>query len=191
MSSLTDAQRRMVEENLGLVGWMLGKLSTGIRASNLPWDDAEQAGRYGLCKAARSWNPDKGAFSTYAAFAIRNEMIAACDTTSVTSFGRDTMRKRPELRVHPLSLDVMLCEGVCLIDMLADPAAHERLEDYVISKDIIRIFEDRERFILVRVAAGRSMAETARELGVTRQAIDQTIKRARRKMIGYLARAAL
>ena len=72
---LTNDQRQIVEENMGLVGKVIGdkvyNLNQGI---NYTYDDLFQIGCIGLCKAAAT---DKGGcFSTYAYRLIWNEI---CD----------------------------------------------------------------------------------------------------------------
>jgi RNA polymerase sigma factor (sigma-70 family) len=58
---LTDEQRQMVADNLGLVGWVLN------RQGRSHDEDAYQAGVLGLIRAVQKFDPAKGfKFSTYA-----------------------------------------------------------------------------------------------------------------------------
>lgn len=62
---LTDAQRRMVSDNLGLVGIV-------IKPSWPDYDDAFQDGVLGLMRATQKFEPERGfRFSTYAMYWIR------------------------------------------------------------------------------------------------------------------------
>jgi len=68
---LTAEQSQMVADNLGLVGWVLGRWPAG---DGQPYDrdDAFQAGVVGLARAVQLFDPGKGfKFSTYAVGWIR------------------------------------------------------------------------------------------------------------------------
>lgn len=73
--TLTQEQRKIVEENMGLVGKVIrDKVHRSSRGGIYSYDDLFQAGCIGLCKAAAT---DKGGcFSTYAYRLIWNEI---CD----------------------------------------------------------------------------------------------------------------
>lgn len=63
---LTEAQRTVVENNMGLVGTVMKeKLNGGSALSYYSYDDLFQIGCIGLCKAAATDN-GIGCFSTYA-----------------------------------------------------------------------------------------------------------------------------
>jgi RNA polymerase sigma factor (sigma-70 family) len=74
--TLTQAQQRKVEQNLGLVGKVIkDKVHDPGQNSIYNYDDLYQIGCIGLCKAAYS---DKGGcFSTYAYRLIWNEICTA------------------------------------------------------------------------------------------------------------------
>jgi RNA polymerase sigma factor (sigma-70 family) len=68
---LTEDQRRMVEENLGLVYAIVNAMH-GRERLRVDRDDAIQAGSIGLMRAAQLYRPDLGwAFSTYASYHIK------------------------------------------------------------------------------------------------------------------------
>ena len=76
MLPLTKEQRVKVEENMGLVGKVIGDcVHTLDKGCIYTYDDLFQIGCIGLCKAAQTDQPGhKGAFSTYAYCLIRNEI---------------------------------------------------------------------------------------------------------------------
>lgn len=77
---LPDERNRMVEENLGLVGQVIKDKVRDIRSIGfLTYDDLFQTGCIGLCKAADTYKPGKGQFSTYAYILIRNEIFDALE----------------------------------------------------------------------------------------------------------------
>ena len=72
--TLNDAQRKQVEENIGLVGKVIKDKVHGVNGLGI-YDDLFQIGCIGLCKAAAT---DKGGcFSTYAYRLIWNEICSA------------------------------------------------------------------------------------------------------------------
>ena len=74
--TLNDAQRKHVEENMGLVGKVIKDRVHGMNGLGIyTYDDLFQIGCIGLCKAAAT---DKGGcFSTYAYRLIWNEICSA------------------------------------------------------------------------------------------------------------------
>ena len=74
--TLNDAQRKHVEENMGLVGKVIKDKVHGANGLGIySYDDLFQIGCIGLCKAAAT---DKGGcFSTYAYRLIWNEICSA------------------------------------------------------------------------------------------------------------------
>lgn len=91
---LTDEQRLLVEENMGLVKTVI---SQHVHAPNglgvYDYDDLFQIGCIGLCKAAASFRPQGKPFSIYACVVIRNEI-----------FGALTLATRKRAKELPLSL---------------------------------------------------------------------------------------
>lgn len=76
MLPLTKEQRVKVEENMGLVGKVIGDcVHTLDKGCIYTYDDLFQIGCIGLCKAAQTDQPGhENAFSTYAYCLIRNEI---------------------------------------------------------------------------------------------------------------------
>lgn len=80
MPPLTELQRRKVEENMGLVGLVIKERVRGIDQIGIfSYDDLFQVGTIGLCKAAQTDRPGRGAFSTYAYRLIYNEIMTQLD----------------------------------------------------------------------------------------------------------------
>lgn len=76
MLSLTTEQRVKVEENMGLVGKVIGDcVHTLDKGCIYTYDDLFQIGCIGLCKASQTdRSGHENAFSTYAYCLIRNEI---------------------------------------------------------------------------------------------------------------------
>lgn len=64
---LTDEQRKLVEENAQLIYGFIHKY-------NLPADDFYDLCAIGLCRAAKNYEPKKGAFSTWAYMYMLSEL---------------------------------------------------------------------------------------------------------------------
>ncbi len=95
MRLLTDAERARVEENMGLVGRVIKDCVHQYSHGVYDYDDLEQIGYMGLCKAVLSDKPGRGAFSTYAYIIIRNEIYSALEYAT---------RRGAELATDPAEL---------------------------------------------------------------------------------------
>lgn len=94
--ALTEFEQKLVEENMGLVGKVIKDCVHGLTPGSIyDYDDLYQIGCLGLCKAAQSTRPGKGAFSTYAYLLIRNEIYDALDYA--TRRGREQATDPSEL----------------------------------------------------------------------------------------------
>lgn len=119
MLPLNDAQRVIVEENMGLVGKVIKDcLKNPGSVGSYTYDDLFQIGCLGLCKAAQTDRPGRGAFSTYAYILIRNEIYNALESS--TKYTREVSSCYLELEDDPqqVSYDQQLrCqELLCLLD---------------------------------------------------------------------------
>ena len=94
--ALTELERNLVEDNLGLIGKVIKDCVHELTPGSLyGYDDLYQIGCLGLCKAAQTTKPGEGAFSTYAYILIRNEIYDALDY--VTRRGREQATDPSEL----------------------------------------------------------------------------------------------
>ena len=106
MLSLTEEQRVKVEENMGLVGRVIGDcVHTLDKGCIYDYDDLFQIGCLGLCKAAQTDQPGhKSAFSTYAYCLIRNEIYTQLEYA--TRRGREQATDPKELPCAALDEDL-------------------------------------------------------------------------------------
>ncbi len=117
---LTQAQQRVVEENLGLVGKVLKDKVRGIgQEINFTYEDLFQIGCIGLCKAAAT---DKGGtFSTYAYRLIWNEICDALIKASRVRQREQTMAPEDLQSVlrNNVPMDLMdACEQEILMEQV-------------------------------------------------------------------------
>lgn len=82
--TLNTEQQRLTEEYLGLVRRVIKDCVHVPEHSIYSYDDLEQIGRIGLCKAAESYREQGTAvFKTYAYVLIRNELYRALEYASL------------------------------------------------------------------------------------------------------------
>ena len=78
---MQNHQNNLVEDNLNLVYYIV--------SHNFPTylkdEDVIQAGMEGLCKAAKTYNSDKGKFSTFAGVCIRRHIYKELNRRKVKS----------------------------------------------------------------------------------------------------------
>ena len=174
---MTEEQAKLVEDNLALVKYTIRKHFQGVLRSYRntamldSFDDLEQIGRLGLCKAAMTFDESKGCtFSTHAVLCIRgailNELRAA-----------RTVRRSPEDNL--CSLDKIYgSEEADLLTLIPDPGA-----------DTVREVEARDRYnavakafegepVLLAVASRQmSYEEAAGLLGISKTLVRYRIQK--------------
>ena len=115
---LTDDQRAMVEQNLGLVGHTLKVYFGQLCGDEDAWND----GVIGLARATRNYDPNRSSFSTYAINWIRSEIGNGIGRLAGLN-ARNAHRRGVDYE-PPMSLDVVLNdEDGTSLDSLADPDA--------------------------------------------------------------------
>lgn len=79
LPALNLQQQKMVEENLAVIHWAIHSF---IKVNNsvfgFEYDDLYGEGCLLLCKAAATYNADKGRFSSYAQTVVKNGLISYC-----------------------------------------------------------------------------------------------------------------
>lgn len=118
---MTGAQQQMALENQNLVYYWLNRM--GITKSNPLYEDFVQEGMLGLCMAAKTFDPQRGAFSTFASSYIKG-YIQNYRATRCQPGGVNLTRKEYEkgVTVAPFaSLDVKYGEeDTPLSEMIPD-----------------------------------------------------------------------
>lgn len=166
---MTPEQLRLVEDNIPLVGYIVGK-----NYRNAPqlgeFDDIIQIGSIGLCKAAETYRPDKGfKFSTYAGRCIRNEIKMALRAQKQLLRAGDA---------DSISIDAPSDgEHSALLELIPDPgagieqttAARERFQKLLVA------FQDEP--VLFEVATGQMTQQEAAELlGISQPVVHRRVK---------------
>lgn len=169
---MTEKEKKLVEENIPLA---LHVAKRWIERTGMDRDDAVSAAEYGLVKAARGFDPDRGRFSTYAGRIMENEI-------------RMELRKhsRRSREMH-LEDPIEGTEGLKLKDMLADPRDCFELSEAVdeLTKRSGLLTERERTAVMIRIEhPEKSQAECGRMMGISQSLFSRYWIGARRKMTG-------
>ena len=169
MERMNDEQRRLVEENMALVGFTMMKYFP----NSIPereWEDFMSIGTIGMCKAALKYATEKGTFSSYAVKAIRREIK------------REFVDRYRGKRKHNgmLTLDALTGDDQSLEETLAaDQPSVELLVNIHIAMEALT---KADRETLQAQMAGLKVREIAEANGWTKQGVEYHLKRAKRLM---------
>ena len=173
---LTDEQRTMVEENIGLVYKAVKDLFKGV----YEYEDLIQVGSVGLCLAAICYQPEMGIeFSTYASTCIRKQILRHNQIWS---------KQKRDLSKESYSLDEMLRSatdtfGVTHKDLLVSPqnVEDEALADALMD-EVMSLPNERQRQVLLWHIGGYTLNDIGQEMGVTRSRAGQLLLEARKSV---------
>lgn len=118
MKPLTDAQRQLVEDHLSFAMNMGKRYGAIGRIRGVPVEDLQQDACYGLCVAARHYDPSSGAdFKTYAYGYCKDYITQALDAESLAEFDNLEMLLAQHERDIDESLDAdEMSPGFDIID---------------------------------------------------------------------------
>jgi len=103
MLPLNENQKKMVEENKGLVGTVIKNNVRNVNSLGIfTYDDIFQIGCEGLIKAVKKYAPGETKFSTFAYIFIRNEIFNALDYATVRRRGENIEEIDTVLRLMPV-----------------------------------------------------------------------------------------
>lgn len=163
---LNEDQRKMVEENLKLVPFTVSRF---IGKSKLEMEDIMSLGYIGLCRAAISYTPGRGNFSTYAVRSIRNSILR--------EFQNDKCKCRhTDMEVISLNQTVPGIENSSeLFEVIMDRRVDVETEviDRIICRDILERIPVAKRIYY----DGESPKDVAKEKKMTKQHVYITCKR--------------
>ena len=168
MKPLTDEQRARVEENHNLIYFFLRKHGYSIA-------DFYGAAAEGLCKAAQSYDADKGAFSSWALQAMRFSVSAECRKQS----------RKIENAAPVLSLDAAYSDqtsatlGEAIPGEPSDFSVPE-IEEFYAS------LSETERTILNAALDKTPQAQTAARVGMNQPQVSRTLKHIREKYDNFI-----
>lgn len=165
-TGLTDEQRRLVDENRGLVWMVVHRLP--IPESRK--DDAAQTGMLGLARAAQLYDPTKAKFSTYAPVWIRSYIQRGRrdEGGAEIPVGEDTFGYLPD-GTDPSAEAEALADAEHLLRRLGRFARQDQLDRAILAE-------------LARVAAGDAdirgvCSRIARQVGLGPHSVRVRIRR--------------
>lgn len=185
---LTAEQQALAERNIPLVKYLIA--TEFSRKTVLPYEDMVQAGCEGLARASVTWNPEKGTFSTYAVWWIRQRILNELRKAPVIHLtkGQYDNRLRGEAIDNPMcfSLEAVSDDE----DRFGEDGFEKEVIDRCLSEEVaasIRKLPERWQAV-IRMTSGIgcrrfSQRETGTRLGISGQRVDQI----RKKAIGMLA----
>jgi RNA polymerase sigma factor (sigma-70 family) len=164
----SNERNLLIEENMGLVGRVIKDKVRDVRSVGIhTYDDLFQIGCIGLCKAADTYVPGKGCFSTYAYRIIRNEIFDALEYATLRR-NREAVTDPDELPVTaaPEALDALLLSDV---NLALDTAQGEAAGVVAKGIEAIRL-----------LAEGYTHREIGDDMGATANNVSAWVARARK-----------
>lgn len=165
---LTPEQRKVVEDNLGLVGKVIKDKRCWSDSGFFTYDDLFQIGCIGLCKAAAT---DKGGcFSTYAYRVIWNEIC-------------DALRSAARL----VSMETELVPGAKLSHVVSEgePLSRVALKDAMMSAIVMANPTERKGIeSLMLMEAGYSCREIGERVSKPANTVSAWVSKARKYLRG-------
>ena len=168
MKKLNDEQKKLVEDNIGLLYYCLKKHSI----------DEEYYGTLalGLCKAACSYDSSKGKFSTFAIMCMLNEY--KCELR------KDKASKRvPEYLCSSVYTNIQTSTGDENLTVLDTIIGKLDVWDDIICLDF-SLLTMQEKQIVNLLYQDHNQSEIGRMIGVSQSVISRKIKRIAKKLEG-------
>lgn len=165
---LNDEQRQMVVDNEKLIYWCMHRYNL------LQYDDAYSILALGLCKAAYTYDEEKGKFSTWAICIMLQEI--KLDMRSNTSNSRKIQKYCISLNTPILECDNDVTLSDCVVgsqDVWSD----------IISIDFSKLTE-REQNIIDLIISGYTQKEMEKILGISQSYISRLLVKIKNKIGG-------
>lgn len=152
----------LIEENMNLVYYIVSRQYPTF----LHDDDVIQSGMLGLVKAANTFDPNKGLFSTYAGRCIRNEI------------NQEFIRRKPFSET--ISLDTKIGEEGTLQDILVGTEDVDYVDD-----EFYDSLTEEERTVMTLDVNGYTSGEIATTCGITVPKVQKIMRTIRFKWRNY------
>lgn len=132
--------------------------------------DLEQAAMLGLWRAAQTWNPALGAFSTWAGWECRAQVQAEIRRLR----GRGSARMPT---IEPFEDDIMSTDWLGGVEALEEEQAQLEERSRSVGRAIEALTEDDRQLLLRRFRDGVSGSQIATERNVSPQAVSKRLRR--------------
>lgn len=174
-NKLTDEQKKLVEDNHNLIYSYANKKHISAEK----WYDVLAIA---ICKAARTFDSDKGKFSTWAYRFMDNELRTCWNKENKKS-------KIPEsfmLSYDATNNNEDVEYNDSYINCFSDIEAYEDIVQSTMMLDIVNDMNDIEKRVFELVLSGYMQQEIAAEVGRTRQQVGRIVNGIRCKVLDYL-----
>lgn len=151
---LNKEQRRLVEEHLSVVHWVIvGHIHVNEAAYGLGYDDLFQEGCIWLCRAAASHDPAIAGFPTYARKVVHNGLVSYC---------RNMCRRQARFQYLEVGE-----QGELMADGKEVPGQVVELDSYLAEKELLGLLEScRQEYAGVAGLGVEAIAWKVRGLGL-------------------------
>lgn len=162
MDKLNDDQRKLVEENQRLAGYVVTKMK-------LPYEDYLDLALLFLCQAALKYDPSKSAFSSYACQAIYNNLIRYITRSKkdahVTSVSLYTPITTKNAKESSMLIDVVPAENQ------SEQKKIELLELRMSAKEKMNLLSPHLKKVFSMLCEGMTYDQIAAKLGTSRRVV--------------------
>ena len=176
MRKMTNEERKLVEENMGIaykMAWDYAKENIALM-HKLNWtlEDVQSEAMLALCLTVQRHDPDKGGLSTLMMYVFKHQMFQKWRSANCGKHCGE---------IGSLSLDRLLdgADRDTFCDVLVDGS--EDTERSVIARDTFdrafRAQSERNQRVVQLYAAGRTQAEIAARTGMTQAMVSRVIRR--------------
>lgn len=166
----------LVREHGRLIGKLIAEYIPVIRAKAYNFksgamerDDLISEGFLGLLNAIRSYDPEKGAFSSFANACISNKMKTAITSTAAKAFSS-------------LSLDDIKAEEITDGNLGTEELIIIKEQNNEMSKLIDELLSEREKEVFYLYLSKYSYAQISKKMGISVKSVDNAISRAKAKL---------
>ena len=173
---MTEYQRRLVEEHLGIVDWVIRCRIKVTGQPLLSYEDFYQIGCEALCRAAMQYDPKRGSFEPFGSRYVYNAMISHC-------------RKENSHTYHAANLSVDEDGDPCLFRTLGEEPDFESGITSALLREILAEYRKQCSGIMKRgveaielKSLGYSTREIAKRYGTTVNNVNAWISRARSRL---------
>lgn len=179
--ALTESQRQLVEQNIGLAGYAATRFRGSGKAVGLEWDDLFSIACIGLVYGARVYDPTISRASTYLYNCCRGMLLS------------ELRRRRCRCRAGTVcSLDRPIWPGDDTVfgELLPDRTnVEEEALANIAMQRIMELSTPRERIVAIMHARGETQVEIAQALGVTQATVSRAKASLKKKALAVLGEA--
>lgn len=181
---LTDAQRTLVEENIGLAKRIAWKYCALCAQYGMDWNDVFSIACLGLMRASRSFDPERSRPSTYLTFCCETEVLQELRrqrSKSRNAFRTVSMQEvcGRNRRGDELYIEDMLVSGEPTPeDAVLDRCLEERVQSALEHKTTPK----QKRVLSLRMQ-GLSQNEIARTVGCSQTHVSRIMSQIRRRVM--------